>query len=309
MTTKLFLTNKDINNLANQARIQIDELRKHQKTFEPFKKYKVYPVPRGGIPAAYALGSHMPVIVVDDPAEADIIFDDIIDSGTTREKYKKQYPNKPFLALINKQHIDDQLKYKGQWIVFPWEGKHEDDTGTIDDNIRRLLQFVEPDPYREGLHETPKRVAKAWEFWTKGYKEDPANVLKVFKDGSENYDEMITVKDIPFYSHCEHHMAPFFGTCTISYIPDGRIVGLSKLARLSDMYARRLQVQERLTSQISDAIMEHLNPKGVGVMVKARHMCMESRGTCKQGHHTITTSLRGVMKEAGPRMEFLKACE
>ena len=104
-------------------------------------------------------------------------------------------------------------------------------------------------------------------------------------------------------------MAPFFGTCTISYIPNGCIVGLSKLTRLSDMYARRLQVQERFTSQISEAIMEHLKPKGVGVMVRARHMCMESRGTCKQGHHTITTSLKGVMQEAGPRMEFLKACE
>lgn len=285
---------------------RLNELSKKVETLiNADRALKLFGVPRGGIIPAYSVASHSKLLTVtEDHNEADIIIDDIIDSGATRKHWNSIYPNKPFFALID--HSDASLREKQGWVTFFWEKSVEN---SIDDNIRRLLQFVEPDPHREGLHETPKRVAKAWEFWTKGYKEDPANILKVFKDGSENYDEMITVKDIPFYSHCEHHMAPFFGTCTISYIPDGRIVGLSKLARLSDMYARRLQVQERFTSQISDALMEHLEPKGVGVMVKARHMCMESRGTCKQGHHTITTSLRGVMKEAGPRMEFLKACE
>lgn len=160
---------------------------------------------------------------------------------------------------------------------------------------------------RQGLIETPKRVAKAWRHWTKGYKENPAEILKVFEDGSESYDEMVTVKDIPFYSHCEHHLAPIFGTATVSYIPDGKIVGLSKISRLVEVFARRLQVQERLTNQIADSLMEHLNPKGVGVHIKARHLCMESRGICQQGHYTITTALRGAIKgQDASRAEFLR---
>ena len=136
---------------------------------------------------------------------------------------------------------------------------------------------------------------------------DPKSILKVFEDGAEKHDQMVTVKDIPFYSHCEHHLAPFFGTVTISYIPNGRIVGLSKLSRLADAYARRLQVQERLTEQIADALVEHLQPLGVGVLIKARHLCMESRGVCQQGHHTVTTALRGAIKdEPQTRSEFLR---
>jgi len=132
----------------------------------------------------------------------------------------------------------------------------------------------------------------------------------VFEDGAEKHDQMVTVRDIPIYSHCEHHLAPIFGTVTISYIPNGRIVGLSKLSRLADMYARRLQVQERLTDQIADALFEHLEAKGVGVVIKARHMCMESRGICQQGHHTVTTALRGAMKdEPDTRSEFLRLAQ
>lgn len=159
---------------------------------------------------------------------------------------------------------------------------------------------------REGLQETPDRVAKAWEFWTSGYGVNPADVLKTFEDGAEGVDEMVLVKDIPFYSQCEHHMAPFFGTATIAYIPKGRVVGLSKLSRLLNVFARRLQVQERLTCQVADAMMEHLTPLGAAVVIKARHLCMESRGVCQQGHHTVTSALRGVFKEdATVRSEFL----
>jgi GTP cyclohydrolase I len=159
---------------------------------------------------------------------------------------------------------------------------------------------------REGLQETPDRVARAWEFWTSGYSEDPVKVLKTFVDGSEGVDEMVVVKDLPFYSHCEHHLAPFFGTATIGYLPKERIVGLSKLGRLLQMYSRRLQVQERLTCQIANAIDSTLNPLGCGVIVRARHLCMESRGICQQGHYTVTSALRGVFKtEDSARSEFL----
>lgn len=191
-----------------------------------------------------------------------------------------------------------------------------------DDNMRRvrlietsarLLVDLERVPQgeqlREGLQETPERVAKAWEFWTRGYGTNPAEILKTFEDGAQAYDEMVLVKDIPLYSKCEHHLADIFGTACVAYIPDGRVVGLSKLSRLVDCFARRLQVQERMTAQIADAIDTHLKPKGVGVLIRARHMCMESRGICQQGHHTVTSALRGAMRDQpAARAEFLAAC-
>lgn len=170
-----------------------------------------------------------------------------------------------------------------------------------------LLEAVDPEPNREGLQDTPERFAKAWEFWTSGYGQNAAEILKTFEDGSSNYDEMVVVRDIPIYSKCEHHLADIFGTATIAYIPDGRIVGLSKLSRLAEMYARRLQVQERLTTQIADALFLHLKPHGVGVVIKARHMCMESRGIQKQGAVTVTSALRGYIRDKREaRAEFLK---
>lgn len=172
--------------------------------------------------------------------------------------------------------------------------------------IKQLLPFIDNNHHREGLADTPHRVAKAWAKWTEGYHMDPASILKVFEDGAEKCDEMVIVKDIPIYSKCEHHLADIFGTATIAYIPNGKIVGLSKLSRLAEMFSRRLQVQERLTNQIADAIEEHLGAKGVGVVIRARHMCMESRGICQQGHHTITSALRGVMKDNHEaRSEFM----
>jgi GTP cyclohydrolase IA len=171
----------------------------------------------------------------------------------------------------------------------------------------RIFEKVGDDAdLREGIQETPDRVAKAWEFWTSGYAENAEAILKVFEDGGENYDEMVIVKDIPVYSKCEHHLADIFGTATVAYIPNGKIVGLSKLSRLVNMHARRLQVQERLTNDVAEDIHRILKPKGVGVLVRARHMCMESRGICQQGHHTITTALRGVLKnEPAARAEFM----
>jgi GTP cyclohydrolase I len=272
------------------------------KQVSPRFGVKIYPIPRGGIPAAYAVGRHLNCRFVDKPCEADAFIDDILDTGKTSENWKERFPNTPFYALIDKKNPVHISRFPG-WVVFPWEGTSE---AGITDNITRILEFVGDDPTRGGLAETPNRVAKAWQFWCSGYDKDPAEVLKTFEDGAEKHDQMITVKDIPIYSHCEHHMAAIFGTITISYIPNGKIVGLSKLSRLTDIFARRLQVQERMTDQIADALYEHLKPKGVGVVIKARHMCMESRGVCQQGHHTITTALRGNFKEFGPaRAEFL----
>lgn len=161
--------------------------------------------------------------------------------------------------------------------------------------IDALIRLIGDDPTREGLRETPDRVVKAWQHWGSGYMVDVDKVLKVFKDGADNYDQFILVKNIPVYSHCEHHLAPFFGVASIGYIPNGKIVGLSKFGRLVDAYARRLQVQERLTQQIAQAIQTHLAPKAVGVVLDCRHLCMESRGIQVQGTSTKTSAMHGLM--------------
>lgn len=263
---------------------------------------KVYGVPRGGIPVLYLLKS-LGARTIANAYYADLIVDDIIDSGRTRDLYHSRYPNIPFLALAD--HIEPKQP-KGRWLVFPWEQGEEGKDTSADDIVIRLLQRIGEDPTREGLRETPARVLKAWDEWTSGYKVKPDDVLKTFSDGAEKYDEMIVERELPFYSHCEHHLAPFFGTATIAYIPDGRIVGLSKIGRVLEIFARRLQVQERMTTQIADAIQKNLGPKGVGVILKARHLCMESRGYNKQGHLTITSALRGIfLDNSSVRQEFL----
>jgi GTP cyclohydrolase I len=294
--------------------ITLDEL--HRLAFKAAQRIKprtdrpalVYAIPRGGISAALAMRAHKFFEMTDDPIAADYIVDDLIDSGDTMARTMEMSlrQEKPeAVVLIDKR--DPASEYHGKWIVFPWEGGSTTDTPeTIQDNIKRLLQFIEPETYqRGGLDETPARVAKAWAHWGGGYDMDPAAILKTFEDGADGCNEMVLVRDIPVYSHCEHHLASIFGKATVAYIPDGKIVGLSKLSRLVDCFARRLQVQERLTNQIADALETHLKPKGVGVIVTARHMCMESRGVCQQGHDTVTSALRGVMLEGTPRAEFL----
>lgn len=189
---------------------------------------------------------------------------------------------------------------------------HEDDIERShnEDMVRQLLTFVGEDPKREGLLETPQRVLKAWQHWCSGYGQDPAKILKTFKDGSQNYDEMVFQGTIPFFSCCEHHLAPFFGYVHIAYIPNGKIVGLSKLGRLVEIFARRLQVQEKLTTQIVEALVTNLECKGAAVITQARHLCMESRGLQKIGSITVCSALRGLFKTAPEvRTEFLTLCQ
>lgn len=174
--------------------------------------------------------------------------------------------------------------------------------------VKTLLEFIGENPDREGLRETPKRFLKAWaEHWGSGYGKDPKEVMKVFDDGGENYDEMVLVKDIKVFSHCEHHIAPIVGVAHVAYIPQGgRIIGLSKLNRLVDMFARRLQVQERLTTQIAEALWNELNPLGVAVSITADHFCVKTRGIQDVNSKTTTTKLLGIFKEdVKARNEFL----
>lgn len=176
-------------------------------------------------------------------------------------------------------------------------------------DVVNILRAIEPNglQLRQGLIETPDRVVKAYSHLYGGYDVDVAALLKTFEDGAQGVDEMVIVKNIPFYSNCEHHMLPFFGTATVAYIPNGKIVGLSKINRVVDAFARRLQVQERLTQQIAGALQEHLKPLGVAVRLEARHLCMESRGVQQSGHTTVTTTLLGAFKtSADTRAEFLQ---
>lgn len=177
----------------------------------------------------------------------------------------------------------------------------------IEELTRSLLIEVGEDPEREGLLKTPQRVAGAMRFLTKGYQEDVNIVLNgaIFEGG--DYDEMVVVKDIEFYSLCEHHMLPFFGQCHIAYLPDRKIIGLSKVARLVEIYARRLQVQERLTTQIARTLDEWLSPKGVGVVMDASHLCMMMRGVEKQHSNATTSAMLGQFRnDRGTRMEFME---
>src|SRR5712672_1788496 len=176
---------------------------------------------------------------------------------------------------------------------------------SIADLVRRMLQLIGEDPDRDGLRSTPERFEKALRFLTSGYQQNPESLLNgaMF---SVCYDQMVLVKDIEIYSLCEHHMLPFFGKCHVAYIPDKKVVGLSKIPRLVNMFARRLQIQERLTNQIASAIQENISPFGVGVVVEARHLCMVMRGVEKQNSQTVTSAMLGAFREnVQTREEFL----
>lgn len=173
--------------------------------------------------------------------------------------------------------------------------------------VRTLLRWAGDDPLREGLLDTPKRVAKAYQDWFSGYGEDPADYLQRTFEEVEGYDEMIVLRDIEFESHCEHHMAPIIGKAHVGYLPDGKVVGISKLARVVETYARRLQVQEKMTAQIAQVIQDVLHPRGVGVVIEGAHECMTTRGVHKRGVSMITSKMLGSFREdARTRAEFLQ---
>lgn len=259
------------------------EIREAVSTWDKTLKY--YGVPRGGQCIAALLNP------VDTPEEADVICDDLIDSGATMEHWKLLYPDKEFKAAFDKR-ITNQ-----GWLVFPWEKKGVEE---IEQNVRRILQYFEPQN-REGLLETPKRYIK---FLTE-FLNPPDFAFTTFD--AEGCDEMVTVKNIPFYSLCEHHLAPFFGVAHVAYIPNGKIVGLSKLARAVDTYSRRFQNQERITTQVAERIQNELGAKGVAVVIKAQHLCMAMRGVKKHDTWTVTSKMIGLFRDdLNCRNEFLQ---
>ena len=186
------------------------------------------------------------------------------------------------------------------------------DNTRLESIIADLLRELGDDTSREGLHETPKRVAKAWREWTCGYTQNPAEILKTFVDGApeKHASSLVIVHGVPVISRCEHHLAEVTGIAHVGYIPNGKVVGLSKLARLVDMFARRLQVQERMTDQIADALVDNLQPVGVGVLVRASHSCMSTRGVRIHGSTTSTSAMRGaLLHDQAARAEFMMLCQ
>lgn len=251
---------------------------------------RLYGVPRGGAIVAGLTGR-----AVDRIEDADAVVDDIIDSGRTRDKYVAAY-HKPFWALVDKNQFPPEAR---PWIVFPWE--HGNTMADIEDTVVRQLEFIGENPLRDGLVDTPRRVVRSLTEMTSGYHEKPAEILsKVF---DVPYDEMVVLRGIEFWSLCEHHLMPFNGRAHIGYLPKGKVIGISKLARLVHCFARRLQVQERLTQQIAHTINEHLQPQGVGVVLEATHLCMAMRGV-RSPAEMITSCLLGNIRDMA-RGEFL----
>jgi GTP cyclohydrolase I len=249
------------------------------------KAKKYYGVPRGG---AYISAMLNPV---ETPEQADIIIDDLIDSGSTEKQYAKY--NKPFIGLFNKQ---TESGLNNVWLKFPWEKEEE----PVEYNVVRIFQYLGEDPNREGLKDTPKRYLK----FLKEFLAPKDFNFTCFD--AEGTDEMIIQTNIPFYSLCEHHIAPFFGVANVAYVPNDKIVGLSKLARTVDLYANRFQNQERITTQIAERLQKELSPQGVAVTMNAQHLCMCMRGVKKHDTWTMTSKMTGIFKDdLNCRNEFL----
>ncbi len=260
----------------------------------------VYGVPSGGAPVAVRVAANLGLPLADTPGPGTLVVDDLVDSGRTLKRYVDQVAGvdalyrKPWSPLELAPHAEEL----DGWLVFPWE--HE---GAPEDAVVRLLSYIGEDPNRDGLVDTPARVCRALKEMTAGYTQDPKTILATSFDCE--YDEMVIVRGVAFTSMCEHHMLPFTGTAAVAYIPRSRVCGLSKLVRLVDVYARRLQMQERMTTQIADALQENLDPLGIGVVVKGVHSCMSCRGVNKAGE-MVTSALRGVMLDTpSARAEFM----
>lgn len=288
MTNKTFYCSPDIFEIESQ---------RLAKKINANNYTSIYGVPRGGIYIAIQLSKilNLPIVEKNKIHKATLIVDDLVDSGQTRNRY----PANDFACLYRKLHTPLLSDYTyisntvDGWIEFFWEKAIEEQPA--EDAITRLIEMIGEDPGREGLKETPKRVIKSYETLFSGYKQKPQDIIETFD--ADGYSQLVLLKDIEIYSMCEHHILPFIGKAHIAYIPNKKIIGISKLARIADMFARRLQIQERLADNITSTLMEYLNPLGAACIIEAQHLCMKMRGVGKQNSIMTTSSLKGVFLE------------
>lgn len=280
----------------NYTILQADAHRLADKVKASGKKYNsVYGIPSGGLIPAYIIAMNLEVPLVTKPGENTLVVDDLSDSGSTLLPYKdKGYHT---AVLYAKKHCPVEATFElyrieNNWVELPHEAG---EVSGIETNVRRILQYIGEDPNREGLLDTPKRVAKAWKQMTDGYTRKFEDEITVFE--GEGFDQIVLLRDIEFHSICEHHMLGFSGKGHIAYIPDKNIVGISKLARVLDIFSRRLQNQERITKQVADCLQEQLKPRAVAVILEAQHSCMRCRGVGKQGSVMVTSMLLGGFKD------------
>jgi len=254
----------------------------------------VYGVPRGGINVAIALSQQLKIPLISDLVGGNVLVaDDVVDSGKTRDRFKEYdfvclhlKPN----ANINSPNCLYHANKTDKWIKYFWEENEQ----PAEDAVIRLIQLAGDDPNRKGMVETPKRVVASFKELYIGYQQNPEDVFKTFDDEVEQFNGLVYLKNIEFYSMCEHHMLPFSGNAFIAYIPNGPVVGTSKMARLLDIFAHRLQMQERIGEQVTSALMEHLNPKGAACLTEAKHLCIACRGVKKQHSIMGYSSLKGI---------------
>lgn len=288
----------------------------YQAASQMWDRYKhnppeyIYGVPRGGCHAALLFQSlahrdGKSVIVLDEPVPGTLIVDDIVDSGKTLQWFIDRDHHRVDALYRSERaplYIAPCAWEMSEWVTFPWEIK--EGTGA-EDIVIRLLQFMGEDVTRDGLKDTPRRVLKAWKELTAGYQADVRQILSTSFE--QPHDELVMLRDIEFHSTCEHHLLPFYGTATVGYIPTDKVVGISKLARLVDCFARRLQIQERMCSQIAQSIQDILKPLGVGVILQAKHSCMGCRGVMKPDASMVTSMMLGKLRtDAQARNEFLQ---
>ncbi len=252
----------------------------------------IFGIPRGGIPLAVGLSEKLNLHLVSKPNLKTLIVDDIVDSGKTRLRYKQNQ----FASIHVKTYTPEDFRPQyylyqtDKWIDYFWETNES----TIEDHIIRQIQYIGEDPCRQGMIETPKRIVASWGEIFQGYKQDPESVFKTFEDEQEQFGGLVYLKGIEFYSICEHHWLPFFGQAFVAYIPNGPVIGVSKLARLLDIYARRFQMQERIGEQVTNSLMKHLNPVGAACLTEAKHLCISCRGVKKQHAIMGYSSMKGV---------------
>ena len=264
----------------------------------------VYGIPTGGVPVAMLCAQLTGWQLVNNPDDINdhtLVVDDLVDTGRTLSAYTGLNTDAMYRKPYSPTNAAQDATEVDSWLAFPWER----DDGDPTDAVVRLLQYIGEDPTREGLMDTPRRVTKALAEMTSGYTTNIETILGVQFDVGD-VSGTVVLSDIPFTSLCEHHMLPFTGTATVGYVPGAKVIGLSKLARLVDAHANRLQVQERLTEDIATDLHHHLQPDGVGVVIHAHHQCMSCRGVGKPGATMTTNSLRGIIADDPTRRrEFM----